>query len=214
MDDDLSVPLPTFSSQISPAPPEVLPVQDMAFPPDIPIPAKRKRTTKRNAAGKLTRTRVPPDPAYQNPNGGLPYSITPEIQEEILGYIGTGAYTETAVQAAGISVEVHYLRMKTDPEYARAIRKARAYAEIALGSRVAIGAKGHNGALRMLERTRPERFAPKQYVTFDRTRLGELSDGDLAELLPHARRALAERGRNADSNVIDITPKQLDGGEK
>lgn len=226
----LTAPLPEFSRPIQPEQdgPELDtsgPVSTgpaPGVPPTIPItPRKRKARKKRKARGARAQPAGQPEPetvgavlARQvGSKGGPDYAISSDSLEEILGYIGTGGYTETAVLAAGCNVAAHYKRMQNNPGYATAIRKARAYAEIALGARVAIGAKGHRGAAWLLERTRAERFASRAYIALDRKRIGEMTDGELAELLPHAMRALADRARDSDGGeIIDITPKPVDSG--
>lgn len=195
-----SIALPSFSTAKQ--------VDRPSAVPTIPIAAPKKRKRRKSAA---------PDQggnAERWPNGqpGPEPTITPAIVEEILGYIGTGAYTEISVIGAGIDLTAHYVKMRTDPEYRRAIVKARAYAEIQMGARVSTGKTGYRGALKVLERTRPERWAPRAFISLERDRLGEMSDGELAGLLPLARRALTDAQRNEDANTIKMA-QSGPGGE-
>ncbi len=205
--------LPVFRNVEPPEPPEPPASSADQLPPVIPIPTRTKKSRRRKKAKPQPQDGEVLEPAANAVGvGGQPYVITPQIEEVILGYIGTGAYTEVAVEAAGINLRSHYIRMQGDPAYALAIRKARAFSEIAMGARVNAGKTGHRGALAVLERTRPERWAHKQYIGFDRRHLGELSDGDLKELLPHAIRAVKDRSRNTDANTIDITSEPVNSG--
>ena len=230
-DTDLNGPLPAFSTATATAQPETAetepqpkrigrPPGKVPLPPSLPIQKRTYKSLEQQAREKQERDRqavvdgqIFAEP--KNAHAGAPYVITPEMEKEILGYIGVGNYTEVAVLAAGCDVRTHYRRMQLVPEYADSVRRARAFAEVSMIGRIVAGGKGHRGAAWVMERSRPQRWAHKQYIGFDRKKLADMTDGEIAEFLPHARRALTDGARDTDSGtVINITPDQGNGGSE
>ena len=102
---------------------------------------------------------------------GRPSKLTPDVEAKVCQAIRAGNYIETAAAYAGVSKDTLYAWLKRGASvrsgpyrhFSDAVSAALATAEVSAVAAVAKGAgKDWRAAAWMLERTRPERFGPRQ----------------------------------------------------
>jgi len=111
------------------------------------------------------------------PRTGRPTKLTAEVQEEILRGIRAGAYPEVAAQRVGVSRTAFYEWMQRGrqarkagegglyADFADAVEEAKGHAETKAVAVVLKAAdKSWRAAAWWLERTRPQRYRPRQTV--------------------------------------------------
>ena len=105
--------------------------------------------------------------------------LTPELQETILKYIEAGNYAKHACQAVGISEKTYYEWLKKGEnakrttnrygEFSKSIKESQAKAIIRNVTIVNKAAKDGDwkAAMTWLERTQPEHYSRREYISQD-----------------------------------------------
>ncbi len=114
---------------------------------------------------------------------GRPSEITPAITDEICKTISeSGAHPEIVAQSLGVPLSTFEGRMRDDEGFKRRITGARTACEVGLATQIK-GAGTWHGAAWILERTSPERYAPKAYIAIDARMVGGMGDLELEKII-------------------------------
>ncbi|KKK54745.1 hypothetical protein LCGC14_3081610 [marine sediment metagenome] len=114
---------------------------------------------------------------------GRPPTLTPKLVDQICDKIqSSGAYPVIVAQSLGVPLDTFEKRMREDLDFQRRIEGARAEAEVGMTTRIH-GAPTWHGAAWMLERTRPERYAPKSYMAIDARAAAGMGDEELQRIV-------------------------------